>query len=105
MSRIEAATPKTLAARLLLGFTMRMHPKASAIEIGALERLAVPKREVLRLPAGTRGGAARAMEAIEELVGKRRVARGEIVPIARVNIVDTFEDAKREGLRDAHPYK
>jgi len=38
MSRIGAATPLPLAARLLLGYAMRAHPKASPVELDALER-------------------------------------------------------------------
>jgi predicted ATPase/DNA-binding winged helix-turn-helix (wHTH) protein len=38
MSRIDEATLKPHAARLLLGYAMRAHPKASPTEIGALER-------------------------------------------------------------------
>jgi len=38
MSRIGPATSKPHAARLLLGYVLRAHPKASPIEIGAVER-------------------------------------------------------------------
>ena len=38
MSRIDEATPKAHAARLLLGYAFRAHPKASPLEIDALER-------------------------------------------------------------------
>jgi predicted ATPase/DNA-binding winged helix-turn-helix (wHTH) protein len=38
MSRIGPATSKPHAARLLLGYALRAHPKASPIEIEALER-------------------------------------------------------------------
>ena len=38
MSRVGPATPKPHAARLLLGYALRAHPKASRTEIDALER-------------------------------------------------------------------
>ena len=38
MSRIGPATPKPREARLLLGYAMRAHPKASPLEIESLER-------------------------------------------------------------------
>jgi hypothetical protein len=38
MSRIDSATPKPYAARLLLGYAHVAHPKASPVEIEALER-------------------------------------------------------------------
>jgi predicted ATPase/DNA-binding winged helix-turn-helix (wHTH) protein len=38
MSRIDTTTAKPNAARLLLGYTMAAHPRASAIELDALER-------------------------------------------------------------------
>jgi hypothetical protein len=43
------------------------------------------------------------MEAVEEFVGERRIARGEIVPIARVNIVDTFEECEARGTARRSP--
>ena len=38
MSRTDSATPKPYAARLLLGYAYVAHPKASPVEIEALER-------------------------------------------------------------------
>ncbi len=45
MARIGPTTPKTTAARLLLGYSRTSHPKASPVEIDALERAIALCRE------------------------------------------------------------
>jgi hypothetical protein len=61
---------------------------------GALEAIAVPQREVLRLPAGARRGATGGVQRVEECVGYRRIAARQFVPTRGVYARKSIEDAE-----------
>jgi hypothetical protein len=60
----------------------------------AFEARALPQREVLRLPARTRGGATGGVKRVEERVGYRRIAARQPVPARGVYARKSIEDAE-----------